>query len=160
MTWLLEKLIAPFAPWLIAALLVANAVTGVMYWHRGNVIRDRDAALAAVTVLGEQAQRDKAAQEAKAKQDQQESIHAYQTQVSELGNRISALSRSLQNRPGRSDVPATPQAECTSHAAKGSELYRQDAEFLARESARADEIVIQLQACQRELSAAAQIGNK
>jgi uncharacterized coiled-coil protein SlyX len=38
MSWLIEKIIAPIAPWLIAALLISNAGLGAAFWWRGTVI--------------------------------------------------------------------------------------------------------------------------
>jgi flagellum-specific peptidoglycan hydrolase FlgJ len=152
MTWLLEKLIAPFAPWLIAALLVANAVTGVMYWHRGNVIRDRDAALATVMALGEQAKRDKDAAETKAKAQQQKDEADYDALMETYTTDLADVNQRLQNRPRRSDVPQVS-TECASHAATGAELSRDDAKFLVRLADRADKVTAQLGLCQKELQA-------
>jgi hypothetical protein len=49
----------------------------------------------------------------------------------------------LHNRPSRSGPQTDSQTSGTNKACTGSELYREDGEFLAREAARADSIVIQ-----------------
>lgn len=71
-----------------------------------------------------------------------------------VGNKLSAALSELRKRPERvSKVPTVtptgPAESCT-----GAELYRQDAEFLIREAARADEVVIQLMQCQAQYNAA------
>lgn len=54
----------------------------------------------------------------------------------------------LRDRPERPAVPATPSHDGSPQACTGAELYRQDAEFLAREAERADQLRIALQGCQ------------
>jgi len=71
-----------------------------------------------------------------------------------VGNKLSAVLIKLRDRPERNSevptaTPARPAESCT-----GTELYRQDAEFLIREAARADEVVIQLMQCQAQYNAA------
>ncbi len=56
-----------------------------------------------------------------------------------------ALLVSVRNRPSRVSEPAGP--SCT--GATGAQLYRDDAEFLVREAARADELRASLDACQQ-----------
>lgn len=47
----------------------------------------------------------------------------------------------LRNRPSRPTTPDTPKDSNVSQACTGRELFREDAEFLTREAARADQIV-------------------
>jgi hypothetical protein len=56
--------------------------------------------------------------------------------------------RDRKKRPSSSGVPQAPAAGCPAQSADGTQLYREDAEFLAREAARADEIRAALQQCQ------------
>jgi len=64
----------------------------------------------------------------------------------------------LRNRPERHQVPTvagTTQGSCT-----GSELFRQDAEFLSREAARADELETAFRQCEATYNAARNEINK
>lgn len=67
----------------------------------------------------------------------------------------------LRNRPERSEVPAvTPVAGVTITSCTGTDLFRQDAEFLSREAARADELEAALQQCEATYNAARKELNK
>ena len=76
------------------------------------------------------------------------------TVVEEKNREIARIKRShaavvagLQQRTERpAELPASPE---TAQNCTGSDLYRQDAEFLAGEAARADEYAIELQSCYR-----------
>lgn len=57
--------------------------------------------------------------------------------ITDLNTKLSNALSLLRNRPSRSD-PA-PSGE----ACKGTELFREDAEFLTREAARADQLIIE-----------------
>ena len=59
---------------------------------------------------------------------------------------------SLRQRPARSS--GVPSAASNGRAATGAQLSREDAEFLARESSRADEVVAELLACYAKYSTA------
>ena len=127
------------------------------FWHRGSVIRDRDTALSQVTMLGEQAKRDKEAAETRAKAQQKKDSDDYDALMETYDADLAAANKRLQDRPRRSDVPEL-QTKCASHAATGSELSREDAGFLVRLADRADKVTEQLGLCQHELSASAQLG--
>lgn len=63
-------------------------------------------------------------------------------EITKLNTTVSSLRNSLRNRPGREaivyrDNPGAPQA-CT-----GSELSREDGEFLAGEAARAEALIVE-----------------
>jgi hypothetical protein len=78
----------------------------------------------------------------------------------DLQRRVSALANSLRNRPER---PATggdvPTGAADGVACTGAQLYRADGAFLVRESARADQLRIDLAACQAAYDAAVRLTN-
>lgn len=85
--------------------------------------------------------------QAKVKQDQlqkqsEATERAKNEQIRAVNNRLTAALSELRNRPDR--MPNTPQ-DCK--GASGSELSKQDAEFLIREAARADQLRAALNAC-------------
>lgn len=57
----------------------------------------------------------------------------------------------LRNRPSRSEVPTV--AGATEAGCTGTKLFRQDAEFLSREAARADELETALRQCETTYNA-------
>jgi len=59
---------------------------------------------------------------------------------------VDAISE-LRKRPGRTETPSNGQS------CNGSSLYAEDAEFLVREAARADQIRIGLEACYKQYDA-------
>lgn len=65
-------------------------------------------------------------------------------QIKNINSRLAAALDGLRDRPTRNDMPP---AAGTCGAATGAELSRPDAEFLAGESARADEAVAMLNYC-------------
>ena len=70
-------------------------------------------------------------------------------QITSLNSSLTAALAGLSNRPSRGDkgvVPFDPTAE--SGRCTGRELFREDSEFLTRESARADRLGVQLRQCQ------------
>ncbi len=74
--------------------------------------------------------------------------------VQELSARAASLADSLRKRPERtaqgSAVSGAAGAGCAPVACTGATLSREDAEFLAREAARADQLRIALDACVRQ----------
>ena len=85
--------------------------------------------------------------QAKVKQDQlqkqsEQTERAKNEQIRAVNNRLANALGELRNRPSR--MPDTPQ-NCK--GASGSELSKQDAEFLIREAARADQLRAALNAC-------------
>jgi len=66
--------------------------------------------------------------------------------LAEVQHHLDVAIISLRDRPKRSaTLPDTPRVECA--GASGRELSREDAEFLAREAARADTLRVGLEAC-------------
>lgn len=74
-----------------------------------------------------------------------------------ISTKLSAALIGLRKRPERSEVPTvtTIGTSCT-----GAELFRQDAEFLIREAARADELEATLRQCEATYNAARKELNK
>ena len=71
-------------------------------------------------------------------------------QITNIRNKLdSALVelRKRKERPAITVVREVPGAPAACNGASGSELYREDAEFLEREAARADEVAVKLNAC-------------
>ena len=69
-----------------------------------------------------------------------------------LNDRVASLTRSLQERPNRSEsggVPGNPGVEENEAGATGVQLYRQDGEFLTGEASRAELIKVELFGCYR-----------
>lgn len=124
----------------IALLLVLIAAV----WFHGNYHGKNTERLAWQTTTN-----DAVKQARKTEREQQEKVNAaIQKQFDDLasvhGQLIIDLDR-LRNRPGRASLPTTARTECK--GSTGAELSRQDAEFLTRLAARADEIRIALIAC-------------
>jgi len=66
-------------------------------------------------------------------------------QIRNLNSRLQSVNAELQQRKKRDSRESTDTAACS--GATGAELSREDAEFLARESARADSVVENLNYC-------------
>jgi hypothetical protein len=74
-------------------------------------------------------------------------------EIVNLNRRNAALADSLRSRPERpasvpAPTPPAPSVGPNAQSCTGRELYRPDAEFLVREAARADQIRINLAACE------------
>lgn len=97
-----------------------------------------------------QQETNKAVKQARAiERQQQDAVNAIiQKQFDDLaavnGQLITDVER-LRNRPGRSNMPTTARTEC--EGASGAGLFAEDAIFLRREAARADEYRTGLIAC-------------
>lgn len=65
-----------------------------------------------------------------------------------LSDQLSTALISLRQRPLR-DTAVEPKSACHCKGADGSKLFREDAEFLVREAARADRAVRELHSCYR-----------
>lgn len=76
---------------------------------------------------------------------QRKADDAHLAQTRRLGAQLADALDSLRNRPER---PAVPGATPACPGATGAELYQQDAGFLAREAARADQLRADLAHCQ------------
>lgn len=72
-------------------------------------------------------------------------------QIRTIRTQLDAALIELRNRPTRVQVPPTATDR---RPGTGAELFREDAEFLAREAARADELRAELMACYASYEAA------
>ena len=102
----------------------------------------------------------KAIQDARSKSDNlQKTIDSTRSQanaqITALNNTLAAAVAGLRERPARDSSGGVPHDPSTGAAlgGTGATLLRQDAEFLARESARADALRLQLVECQAAYSA-------
>lgn len=134
-----------FNPWALLTLIIAFVLNG-FYWnaHGSNAEHAR-------MVAKLESERAQALQKARDIETQwQEEVNEVTTKqaekLAEVQHHLDVAIISLRDRPKRSaTLPDTPRVECA--GASGRELSREDAEFLAREAARADTIRAGLEAC-------------
>lgn len=134
-----------FNPWALLTLIIAFVLNG-FYWnaHGSNAEHAR-------MVAKLESERAQALQKARDTETQwQEEVNEVTTKqaekLAEVQHHLDVAIISLRDRPKRSaTLPDTPRVEC--EGASGRELSREDAEFLARESARADTLRAGLEAC-------------
>lgn len=79
--------------------------------------------------------------------------------IRKLNADLSTALNSLRQRPTR-ETEVRTEGACTCKGSDGSKLFREDAEFLVREAARADRAVNELQSCYRAYDAVRDILNK
>jgi hypothetical protein len=145
-------------------LAIAAIIAGAC-WYGYNVVYDRGAA--SVQIKWDKEKADVQAQSAKISADALETTKTLaatiETQRSTTNAQISALNTSLSSaiaglrqRPSRDSSGGVPVDPSTGSAigATGANLLRQDSEFLVRESARADNLRLQLIQCQASYRAA------
>ena len=79
-------------------------------------------------------------------------------QIASLNSRLGTALDGLRQRPPRSDPAPSqgPAASCNCQGATGSQLSREDSEFLVREAARADKLRSALDQCYRQYDAVRQ----
>lgn len=134
-----------FNPWALLVLLGAFVLNG-FYWHARGSNAEHTRMVAKL-----ESERAQALQKARDIETQwQEEVNEVTTKqaekLAEVQHHLDVAIISLRDRPKRSaTLPDTPRVECS--GATGRELSREDAEFLARESARADTIRAGLEAC-------------
>lgn len=134
-----------FNPWALLTLIIAFVLNG-FYWnaHGSNAEHTR-------MVAKLESERAQALQKARDTETQwQEEVNEVTTKqaekLAEVQHHLDVAIISLRDRPKRSaTLPDTPRVECA--GASGRELSREDAEFLAREAARADTLRAGLEAC-------------
>ena len=134
-----------FNPWALLTLIIAFVLNG-FYWnaHGSNAEHAR-------MVAKLESERAQALQKARDIETQwQEEVNEVTTKqaekLAEVQHHLDVAIISLRDRPKRSaTLPDTPRVECA--GASGRELSREDAEFLAREAARADTLRVGLEAC-------------
>lgn len=141
------------------AVAAAAVVAGYLYWENQvdmggynravgeQAVRDIALAKRSIRVLdlqifSQQELNDAAAATQKALTD------AYESIISQRDRVIAGLQKRASRPPEKpasptDSTPVEPVASCT-----GASLYREDGEFLAREAARADRILSELEACQ------------
>lgn len=145
-------------PWLILGFVLAVAAAGGAGLYKGH-----DLGMAEVQQKWD---RERAAQEAEhaaaqaAAREKEQELQANADQlrkekdreIRDLNARAVALSNSLRDRPPRptaeaNAVSSTASAGCAPASCTGAGLSREDAEFLAREATRADELRASLRQC-------------
>lgn len=132
-------------PYLILAIVLAFVGNGFYWNHHGSV--------AATTELAAVWEKDRADREVKARDTERvwqgavnETQQKHVARVAEIQRTLDIALNSLRDRPNRpSAMPSNPRVECA--GSSGAELSRTDAEFLAREAARADSCRAGLDAC-------------
>jgi len=134
-----------FNPWVLLVLLGAFVLNG-FYWnaHGSNAEHARMVA----KLESERAQALKKARDIEIQwQERVNEVTKKQAEkLAEVQHHLDVAIISLRDRPKRpATLPDTPRVECA--GASGRELSREDAEFLAREAARADTIRAGLEAC-------------
>lgn len=144
----------------IIAIVVALACFGA--YRRGvshgesRVQAKWDSERTAIMQAAQQAIQERIAAEEQLRRQADEQQKTYQQKITRLTADRDALLRSVRERPSRDsggDVPGTAAAGDRS-GCTGSELYREDAEFLVGEAERADRIAEQLTACVAQYQAA------
>jgi hypothetical protein len=75
-------------------------------------------------------------------------------QINTLNANLASAIAGLSNRPSRPDPGSVPSNPATGGGCTGAELYKPDAEFLAREASRGDALQAELQLCYSRYRAA------
>ena len=123
---------------LAALALLLGLVVGA-YWKGG---RDQDAVWQARAV---EAERQARARERELQEAANEITRQHQIERARISADLADALERLRQRPARLPEPARAACE----GSTGSELSAEDAGFLTREAARADELAVALDACQR-----------
>jgi hypothetical protein len=121
--------------WLLSIAIVLGGVA----WWRHSLIDEGYAKCKAETIQSIQIAQEKA--NVLSKQLQANAYNAAkekQKAIADINARNERLVDSLRERPNRPDPSMPAASRPSSSGATGAELYREDAEFLAREAARAD----------------------
>lgn len=143
--------------WIYTAVYVGSILAASLYYQHHEKVAVKEAVTVAVQhntdMLVAQYTKKLAEADAKFKQqtaDMQEAANKQKVskdeQLKAVDTKLAAALVELRNRPSRSDPPSTTQiandpvrgAACT-----GAELYREDGEFLKREAARAESVLIE-----------------
>jgi hypothetical protein len=133
------------SPLMILAVVIAFVLNG-FYWHSKGANSENTRWTAKIS-----AERLAATEAARVKENQWQGVinatsKAYLTRITGIRGDLDAALDSLRSRPPRAgNLPDHPRADCA--GATGAELSGPDAEFLAREAARADEQRAGLDAC-------------
>ena len=150
-----------FLDWKVKIALVLVVISGAYFWHLSSV---KVAVNEAVTQIEAQASRESfklKERSLNAKIELEQEFDNIQKEknakIQTLNARVASLTRSLSERPNRpepSRVPDSPRTEESKSGATGTQLYRQDGEFLAREAARAELIKEELLTCYKSYDTA------
>lgn len=153
---MLGAMMSFFGDWKVKIAIVLALVFGAYVWHKAEV---KVAVNEAVTQIEAQASRESfklKERSLNAKIELEQEFDNIQKEkdakIQTLNARVASLTRSLQHRPNRpepSGVPNSTRIEESKLGATGTQLYREDGEFLAREAARAEVIKEELLGCYR-----------
>lgn len=145
-------------PWLILGFVLAVAAAGGAGLYKGHDLGmaevqqkwDKERAAQEAEYAAAQAAAREKEQELQANADQLRKEK--DREIRDLNARAAALTNSLRDRPTRptaeaSALPSTASAGYAPASCTGAGLSREDAEFLAREAARADELRSSLRQC-------------
>ena len=141
----LALLLALAGWWAYNAVYARGAESVQVRWDAVELERAQQSAQVAADAL----QTTKALQAAADKQ--RKASHA---QIAALNQSLAVALAGLQNRPARPDAGSVPGDAAAGAGCTGAGLFRTDAEFLTRESARADKLRIELAQCQTQYNAA------
>jgi len=126
----------------INAFLVVSISIGSFHIGKLHALREIDQAVAEA----KEAQRTK---EAALQANMDKLREEKNRETAKLRRTVAALTDSLRDRPERPAVPASTSAGDGASGCTGAAVYKQDGEFLIRESARADQIRLALIQCQK-----------
>lgn len=134
----------------IGALVAVIAGAGVVGWTWRGAIADRDIATieSGIAKQREQAANEARATERKQQENVNEVLREQNSALAGVADKLRLELDRLRNRPERPTV-VSESSRPACQGSTGAELSRPDAEFLAREAARADEIRAGLAACYR-----------
>lgn len=144
-------------PWMIVGFVVALGVATMTGYMKGDSAGRSYVQQQWDKQVAQQQAEYAAAQEAARKKEQAMQVSADQLrqekdrEIRNLNARAAALTSIVQQRPDRpaksSELSAAPSTGSPLASCTGAELSRPDAEFLAREAARADELRAALRQC-------------
>jgi len=145
-------------PWFILGATLAVVAAGAGGLYKGHELGMAEVQQAWDKEKTEQYAAYAAAQETARQQEQELRVSADQLrkdkdrEIRDLNARATALANSVRERPSRaaaeaSAVPSTASAGCAPTSVTGAGLSREDAQFLAGEAARADELRASLKQC-------------
>lgn len=152
----------------IAVIVLSSCLTASYFWHKSEVkIAVSKAEIALIAKYKKQsdlleAKSKKAS--SKLKDQQQKSDKEKDAKVKQLDTELDAFVAGLLNRPERPEVTSSntrdsSNAESTK-GATGAELYRSDAEVLARYATKAEQLKIELLACYKQYDEVKQVLDK
>jgi hypothetical protein len=153
-------MIAMISPRLWFAAAIAAALAGSLWFGHANGAASVQAKWDAVELSRAEQSAKLVADAQQVTKDLQDSTNtttkAKDAQIAKLNHSLGVALDGLRNRPARpgaGDLPGDTTTG-TSAGCTGAQLYRQDGEFLARESARAGRLLADLAQCQAQYNAA------